>query len=432
MKPDKQPGGATRKARPPAGLHRCKELLRPGPVRKELPRKDDAPPSSMPYPHNRGDRGQDAGVGTCHRHGPGVADATRTNPAAAVGSPPGAHHVTERPAPSRPGEPALVSIIIPSYNRARLLIDALESIARASWRPLEVVVADDGSSDDTRQVVGDFASQHPDLRVQFLERPHEGANSARNAGFTASTGAFVFFLDSDDLIEPDAITTLMEVLDDPAIPYCVAQMVETDLSGTQRYAEGFASSKLSYEGVVGSRWATIVALYRRDLLDRLGAFDASLEWGEDKEFLWRIVAGAGAPGKVIDDVVALRRNHHWGQLTDDFSPSFMGRHTIAALDAFVAWALRTERMTPAIARAAYPKLWIATARVGAAGERAWVERAITLADTLEEYAPGGANHAMKTAIAAMPRVGFSAIFAAMNLARRALHAVRNTRRRLAR
>lgn len=340
--------------------------------------------------------------------------------------------MTEHPSLSPAADAPLVSIVIPSYNRAHLLGDTLESIARASWRPLEVIVADDGSSDGTKGVVQSFAAQHPDLRVQFLERPHEGANPARNAGVAASTGAFIFFLDSDDLLEPDGISALMAVLVDPAIPYCVAQLAETDLSGNRLHAEGYGNSKLSYEGVVGSQWATIVALYRRELLDRLGAFDASLKIGEDKEFLWRIVAGAEAPGKVIDDVVALRRNHGGGQLTDSYTPSVMGQHTIAALDAFVAWALRTDRMTPAIARAAYPKLWIATARVGAAGDKAWVDRAITLAETLEKFAPRLADRTLKTAFANMPRVAFSAVFAAMDIARHGLHAVRNTRRRFAR
>lgn len=327
-------------------------------------------------------------------------------------------------------EASLVSVVIPTYNRARLLEQTLESVAGAQWRPIEIVVADDGSTDDTKERVAAFASVHSDIRVRFLELAHAGAIAARNAGVDACTGEYVYFLDSDDLLQPGGLAAMVEALADPAVPYCVAQLAEADLAGKVVFAEGHTDSILDYEGVVGSQWPTIVGFYPRSLLERLGAFDASLDMGEDKEFLWRIVAGAGRPGKVIGEVVALRRNHDLGQITDLYTPVVMGQHTIAALDAFVGWAIRHDRMRAAIARAAYPKLWIATVRVGAAGERAWVERAVALARRLETHAPTPANRLSRIAMANLPRCGFSALFALMAAARGALHAYRNARRRL--
>ena len=216
----------------------------------------------------------------------------------------------------------------------------------------------------------------------------------------------------------------------PAVPYCVAQLSETDIDLNVIYTEGYSDSVLDHEGVIGSQWATIVALYRRDLIERLGAFDETLELGDEKEFMWRIVAGAQRPGIVIGDIVALRRNHGTGQLTDRFTPASMGKTTISAMEGFVAWAQRTGRMTPAIARAAYPKLWIALVRVGAHGERRWVDRAIALAAVLERYEPKLVARLGRAAFAKLPQAGFSAVFTAMYVARSGLHAVRNTRRRL--
>tara|TARA_B100000678_G_scaffold261324_1_gene242759 strand:- start:1766 stop:2788 length:1023 start_codon:yes stop_codon:yes gene_type:complete len=338
---------------------------------------------------------------------------------------PGTGTSPEKPAP-------LVSVVIPTYNRAHLIEATLESVASSSWRPVEIVIADDGSTDGTSGVVADFAARHPDVRVQYLERPHEGANHARNAGVAASSGAFVFFLDSDDLLQPPALSVLMSAMDDPQLPYCVAQLAEIDAAGTAVFTEGHSVSTLDYDGVVGSHWSTIVALYRRELLDRLGAFDTSLKLGEDKEFLWRMIAGADRPGKVIPDIVALRRNHGTGQLTDAFTPATMGQNTIAAIEAFVAWARQTDRMRPAIARAAYPRLWIATIRAGVAGERAWVERAIDLAAMLEGYAFSPRDRALRALLHAMPRAGYCALFAAMEGARNMIHAFRNAKRRLKR
>lgn len=326
----------------------------------------------------------------------------------------------------------VVSIVIPTFNRAPLLIETLQSIVRSTWTSFEIVIADDGSTDETADRVGQFSAAYPDVALQFLELSHGGAIAARNSGVAASQGEFVYFLDSDDLLQPDGLTALLGPLSDPEVPYAVAQLAEADIHGNQVFAEGQSDSLLDFEGVVGSQWPTIVGLYRRTLLDRVGAFDASLEYGEDKEFLWRIVAGAGAPGKVIGDVIALRRNHDQGQLTDQYTPVVMGRHTIAGLEAFVSWAEANGCMREAIARAAYRRLWIAAVRVGAAGEGDWVVRAVNLAERLENWSRSSANRSLRMAFGRLPTFGFGALFAVLTLARNGLHLYRNAARRLGR
>ncbi len=338
----------------------------------------------------------------------------------------------DSPTPFSARRKPLISVVIPTFNRAHLLVETLESIANAEWRPVEIVVADDGSTDDTRERVKAFAGEHGDIRLHFLELRHAGAIAARNAGVAVATGEFVYFLDSDDLLVPGGPEAMVAAMADPAVPYCVAQLAEADLEGNRLYSEGHTDSLLDHEGVVGSQWPTIVGFYRRSLLDRLGVFDAGLDMGEDKEFLWRIVAGADAPGAVIPDVVALRRNHDMGQLTDSYTPVVMGQHTIAALDAFAQWAMRHDRMRAPVARATYPKLWIAAVRVGAAGEREWVDRAIALTRKLEPFASGAGNRAIRRVLEILPTWGFSTLFALMSGARRVLHAYRNARRRLSR
>ena len=331
--------------------------------------------------------------------------------------------------PSGRGAPQLVSVVIPSFNRAALLIETLESIARAEWRPIEVIVADDGSTDDTADRVAVFTDKHHDLDIRFLPLPHRGAIQARNSGVEAATGHFVYFLDSDDLMAPHGLSAMIAALADPAIPYCVGQLVEADLAGQTVYSEGHSDPSLDLESVVASQWATIVGLYRREVLDRLGAFDESLAFGEDKEFLWRIVAGS-APGIVIPDLVAIRRNHAFGQLTDSYSVQVMGRHTVHALDGFVAWAERTGHLRPAIARACYPRLWIAATRSGATGDRATVERAVALAGRLQRHAPSGAHRNIAWLIAIAPQFVLRTLLGSMYLVRRVLHALRNQRRRM--
>ena len=98
----------------------------------------------------------------------------------------------------------LVSVIIPTYNRDRLLIDALESVRCQTYRPIEAIVIDDGSTDDTQEVVKRFseANSSKSFRISYLCQNNRGPSAARNTGLKAASGEYVQFLDSDDLIHP--------------------------------------------------------------------------------------------------------------------------------------------------------------------------------------------------------------------------------------
>ena len=98
----------------------------------------------------------------------------------------------------------LVSVIIPTFNRANLTLETLESVKAQTYRPLEVIIVDDGSTDNTCEVVENWsASQHSDLGLRLLYLPgaNRGAPATRNRGLAASTGEFIQYLDSDDTLE---------------------------------------------------------------------------------------------------------------------------------------------------------------------------------------------------------------------------------------
>ncbi|NEV93946.1 glycosyltransferase family 2 protein [Psychroflexus sp. YR1-1] len=108
----------------------------------------------------------------------------------------------------------LVSIIIPTYNRAHLIEETLDSVLAQTYRNWECIIVDDGSSDNTDDVVGTYVKKGS--RFRYYHRPEEhlpGGNGARNFGFKMSQSAFIIFLDSDDIIAKDCLDNRVKVLE---------------------------------------------------------------------------------------------------------------------------------------------------------------------------------------------------------------------------
>ncbi len=109
----------------------------------------------------------------------------------------------------------LVSIIIPVYNREKVVLNTLESISGNRYRPIEMVLVNDGSTDNSLKVLELFKKQHQNktLTIKIFDQKNQGAPVARNLGYANSNGEYIQFLDSDDYIDPDKLisqVTLME------------------------------------------------------------------------------------------------------------------------------------------------------------------------------------------------------------------------------
>lgn len=104
----------------------------------------------------------------------------------------------------------LFSIVIPAYNRSGHLVAAVESVLAQTLTDFEVVIVDDGSTDDTRQSVSEAFAAEP--RVRYFFKENEGRSMARNRGIAESQGEWLVFLDSDDLLEPDALEVFIALM----------------------------------------------------------------------------------------------------------------------------------------------------------------------------------------------------------------------------
>jgi glycosyltransferase involved in cell wall biosynthesis len=111
--------------------------------------------------------------------------------------------------------PGLVSVIIPTYNRQKYIIETMNSVWNQTYRPIEMIVVDDGSTDNTKEFVEQFREKTKDdknFELRYFYQANKSAPTARNLGLMESKGEFIQFIDSDDLIHPQKISRQVAVL----------------------------------------------------------------------------------------------------------------------------------------------------------------------------------------------------------------------------
>lgn len=180
----------------------------------------------------------------------------------------------------------LVSVVIPCYNKAAFLGEAIESVLHQTYTHFEVIVVDDGSSDDSRMV----ASQYP--RVRYLYQFNQGPSAARNAGIRASRGNYLVFLDGDDRLLPTALEVDVRALEDH--PECAfvsghVHLIDKDGSYIRTPEESCIASNhyrtlLQYNYI----WTPAAVMFRRDIVASLGGYSPDRHGAEDWDLYLRI------------------------------------------------------------------------------------------------------------------------------------------------
>lgn len=235
-----------------------------------------------------------------------------------------------------------ITVIIPAYNAARFLRRTLDSVAAQQVQPAAIVVADDGSSDDTVAVAELFAAEHLGCVTRVLREPHRGPGAARNAAVRAATTPWLAFLDSDDLWNPDKLAVVLaEMAVHPEVNFFCHDQTIRFLDGTSRVtnlAAAFDPARpITHQLWQANRFMTSAVVCRRELVVAAGAFDETLKSAQDYELWLRMSPTivvrfiSRALGEYIERRGNISTTKFWRQLRNLWRVKHRHRDKVSAL-----------------------------------------------------------------------------------------------------
>ncbi len=181
-----------------------------------------------------------------------------------------------------------VSVIIPSYNRAKLVVETIESVLNQSFQDFEIIVVDDGSTDTTEKVVSNFP-------IRYIKQENQGLPNARNTGINASQGNYIAILDSDDCLLEGSLEKRVAVLEKyPRVGFTYSQMYIMDensqITGLHRLpipVSGFRlKQKELHDLLYVNHIPASTVMIRRSCLDRVGMFNPTFIHGQEDLEMW--------------------------------------------------------------------------------------------------------------------------------------------------
>ncbi len=201
-----------------------------------------------------------------------------------------------------------VSIVMPVFNRADYVAEAIGSLQSQSGVTAEIIAVDDGSTDGSDAIVAAIAATDP--RVRLIRQDHRGVSAARNAGLAAARRDYLTFLDSDDICAPGRIARQIGKL--------AGRPDITAVVGERMYFNAMTPDFQPLEGSIWERKLDIClasAMFRRETFARFGGFDEALTFGEDIDFYFRLFE---ADARFIIEVeTAIYYRRHASNMTND-------------------------------------------------------------------------------------------------------------------
>ncbi len=187
-----------------------------------------------------------------------------------------------------------MSVIIPSYNRSALLTEAICSVIKQTYRPIECIVVDDGSTDNTGEVVGGLQNKcDSSFVLKYISQANAGVQAARNTGTAAAGGEFIQYLDSDDLLYPPKIERQVEYFNrHPACDAVFGDWEAGDIIASEKIV-AHKNDDLILQFLAEKCIANFAVLMRSALIKKIGAWDAAIKRNQEVDFHLRAILAGG-------------------------------------------------------------------------------------------------------------------------------------------
>lgn len=205
----------------------------------------------------------------------------------------------------------LISIIIPTYNRAHLIGETLDTVLAQTYINWECIIVDDGSKDDTDQVVADYLKR--DTRFKYFKRTDKylaGGNGARNYGLDLAQGDYIVFFDSDDLMTENHLQVKLDLINSGVYDFGITRTKYFNYTNEQidKYYN-FSTKDISKENYVLQiiNWLTLDVIIKSTLAKQV-QFNEIIQSGQEYNFYSKLVC-ISDKGVFLDEVVSLRRHH---------------------------------------------------------------------------------------------------------------------------
>ncbi len=206
----------------------------------------------------------------------------------------------------------LISVVIPVYHSEKWILDTIDSVLKQSYQNFEIVIVDDGSSDNTKNVIESI----DDSRIKYIYQNNAGPSSARNNGIRHSQGEYIAFLDSDDLWKPDKLLKQLECFDsNPDLGIVSAWSEYTTPSNKLLYPKitpiknsaEYLKALLLFPFFKSELPWTSCMMIKKECFEKAGYFDESMISKEDWDMWFRIALHYEF--KCLDEVLARRKQH---------------------------------------------------------------------------------------------------------------------------
>ena len=244
----------------------------------------------------------------------------------------------------------LVSVIMPTYNRAQIIGDTIEDLFRQTYQNLEIIVVDDGSTDETQAKLDSYGN-----RIRWVAQKNAGPAAARNRGIAMAEGEIIAFQDSDDVWHPAKIERQVSLLQraGESVVCCVCNCI---VQLPHRVVQSFECAPVSFpieEGVwlnVPEVLATRFFLFnqavavRREVLARVGGFDESFRLMEDLQLALRL--SLEGPWAFIREPLATRRERGERTLGDEATPKVVCENNVRIREGLLRVVERNDQLAP--------------------------------------------------------------------------------------